>query len=285
MAASASSRSHSRPSTSSAESPTTSTSRPPRSTPSSRRRSGIVVSQGAPVGADHGCGDRPDRRARRGGLMAQNNEKPFETEICEHLAAHGWLYSTERRGLRQGAGAVPRGRLRLAGGHPAGRVGEGRQAGRSPDEAKQRDAVARPAREGARHARWSHGGGTLNVLRKGFKQVVGAVRRCAQFKPATTLNPATLERYGKVRRAGDAAGVLLDRTTSAVDRPGAVRQRPAGRDARVEDRLHPVGRGRHRAVQEVPPAQGPRHRSRASRCWRSGRGRWCTSRCRTTRSG
>jgi len=25
--------------------------------------------------------------------MADHNEVIFETEICEHLAAHGWLYS------------------------------------------------------------------------------------------------------------------------------------------------------------------------------------------------
>ena len=25
--------------------------------------------------------------------MAIHNENPFEREICEHLAAHGWLYS------------------------------------------------------------------------------------------------------------------------------------------------------------------------------------------------
>ena len=30
--------------------------------------------------------------------MAQHNEIEFENEICEHLAAHGWLYSTNDAG-------------------------------------------------------------------------------------------------------------------------------------------------------------------------------------------
>ena len=31
-------------------------------------------------------------------LMAEHNEIAFETEICEHLAAHGWLYSPNDTG-------------------------------------------------------------------------------------------------------------------------------------------------------------------------------------------
>ncbi|MCS6577353.1 type I restriction endonuclease subunit R [Curtobacterium poinsettiae] len=42
------------------------------------------------------------------------------------------------------------------------------------------------------------GGGTLNVLRKGFKRTPGKFSMC-EFKPVTTLNKATLKRYGKVR--------------------------------------------------------------------------------------
>ncbi|MFC7646745.1 hypothetical protein ACFQX6_43970 [Streptosporangium lutulentum] len=30
--------------------------------------------------------------------MADHNEVVFETEICEHLVAHGWLYSTNDAG-------------------------------------------------------------------------------------------------------------------------------------------------------------------------------------------
>ena len=42
------------------------------------------------------------------------------------------------------------------------------------------------------------GGGTLNVLRNGFKRTPGKFKMC-EFKPATTLNPKTMERYGNVR--------------------------------------------------------------------------------------
>ena len=45
-----------------------------------------------------------------------------------------------------------------------------------------------------------HGGGTLNVLRNGFTDIGGASSRCAQFRPATTLNATTVERLR--RRCG-----------------------------------------------------------------------------------
>ena len=53
--------------------------------------------------------------------MNIHNEISFETEICQHLAEHGWLY-TERRcgGLRPGAGAVPGGCAGVDAGHAAG---------------------------------------------------------------------------------------------------------------------------------------------------------------------
>src|SRR5690606_30743589 len=34
----------------------------------------------------------------RTSLMAQNNENIFEQEICDHLAAQGWLYSASDAG-------------------------------------------------------------------------------------------------------------------------------------------------------------------------------------------
>ncbi|WP_375431821.1 hypothetical protein [uncultured Friedmanniella sp.] len=42
------------------------------------------------------------------------------------------------------------------------------------------------------------GGGTLNLLRGGFKQVAARFDMC-QFKPESGLNPTTLERYDAVR--------------------------------------------------------------------------------------
>ena len=42
------------------------------------------------------------------------------------------------------------------------------------------------------------GGGTLNVLRKGFSHI-SARLNMAQFKPESTLNPATVQRYGQMR--------------------------------------------------------------------------------------
>ena len=40
--------------------------------------------------------------------MSVHKEISFETEICDHLAANGWLYAEgDAPGLRPGAGAVP----------------------------------------------------------------------------------------------------------------------------------------------------------------------------------
>jgi len=44
----------------------------------------------------------------------------------------------------------------------------------------------------------ANGGGTLNLLRKGFGVVPTKFRMC-QFKPETTLNPATTADYEAVR--------------------------------------------------------------------------------------
>src|SRR5690606_4561933 len=43
-----------------------------------------------------------------------------------------------------------------------------------------------------------NGGGTLNVLRKGFSHMAAKFQMC-QFKPESTLNKTTVENYGKVR--------------------------------------------------------------------------------------
>jgi len=42
------------------------------------------------------------------------------------------------------------------------------------------------------------GGGTLNLLREGFSRISARFDMC-QFKPESTLNPDTIERYGRVR--------------------------------------------------------------------------------------
>ncbi len=39
--------------------------------------------------------------------MAQHNEVEFEKELCDHLAAHGWLYSVNDVGYDKGRALFP----------------------------------------------------------------------------------------------------------------------------------------------------------------------------------
>jgi type I restriction enzyme R subunit len=41
--------------------------------------------------------------------MGDHNEVVFETEICEHLASHGWLYSANDVGYDRGRALFPAG--------------------------------------------------------------------------------------------------------------------------------------------------------------------------------
>ena len=130
--------------------------------------------------------------------MGMQNEFWFEDELAGYLAAHGWLYS------RTGAGYDPE--LAL---FPADVFGwlEDTQPEALAQKVKPSDlpALQDRARQQllVRLAQvldkpFSQGGGMLNALRRGFKDVSTQFDLC-QFKPAQQLNPATWERYGKVR--------------------------------------------------------------------------------------
>lgn len=143
--------------------------------------------------------------------MAQHNEKPFEDELCAHLANLNpktwvplgtddapWLYSATDEGFDRERGLFPQDVL-------------GWLADTQPDElAKvlkfEMDEVARKKATAALLDRLvkvldtplDQGGGTLNVLRSGFKHTPAKFDMC-QARPDTDKNPATLERYKKVR--------------------------------------------------------------------------------------
>ena len=48
-------------------------------------------------------------------MAQQHHEVSFEAEICQYLAAHGWLYSPTDAGYERALAFVPRGRVRVAG--------------------------------------------------------------------------------------------------------------------------------------------------------------------------
>jgi type I restriction enzyme R subunit len=127
--------------------------------------------------------------------MGKQNEFWFEDELCNYLEKHGWLYSHNDNGYDRERALFPADVFGWL-------------------EDTQHDALAQrlPASGGQDQARaqlldrlvqvldkpFAQGGGTLNVLRRGFTDVSTHFDLC-QFKPAQQLNPASLERYARVR--------------------------------------------------------------------------------------
>ena len=125
-------------------------------------------------------------------------EATLESEICEHLAAHGWLYSKTDAGYDRDRALFPEDVLGwLADTQPeqlAKRV--------KPNATSQEQEAARAKLLEALRKQldtpMSQGGGTLNVLRKGFRDV-NAKFDLVQDLPTETDNPTLMDRYAKNR--------------------------------------------------------------------------------------
>jgi type I restriction enzyme R subunit len=124
--------------------------------------------------------------------MADHNEVVFETEICAHLEAHGWLCSANDSGYDRERALFPQ------------------------DLVAWLEETQKPAYEKALKAAGSqtkfldvlvaaldrpleHGGGTLNILRNGVQYIGGGRLKMAQFRPETTLNETTNAEYAAMR--------------------------------------------------------------------------------------
>ena len=119
--------------------------------------------------------------------MAIHNEIEFEKELCDHLAAHGWLYSENDTGYDKTRALFPEDVLGwLTDTQPAELAKVGNRDQLLDRIAKQLDAPL------------ESGGGTLNMLRGTVKHVSSRFTMC-QFKPNNTLNENTVGNYGKVR--------------------------------------------------------------------------------------
>lgn len=127
--------------------------------------------------------------------MADHNEVVFETEICEYLEAHGWLYSANDRD----GGEYDRERALF----PADLF--------AWLEATQRTAYEKALKAAGSQAKFldvltaaldrplEHGGGTLNILRNGVQYIGGGRLKMAQFRPETLLNATTTAHYEAMR--------------------------------------------------------------------------------------
>jgi len=132
--------------------------------------------------------------------VGQEHEEAFERELCEYLAAHGWRYDRDARdrGYDRNRALFPEDVFGWLEDTQPDELGKVIKPGASAaDERKSKDQFLDRLVK-ALDAPLESGGGTLNVLRKGFKKTPGKFQMC-EFKPATTLNKATSERYDKVR--------------------------------------------------------------------------------------
>lgn len=131
-------------------------------------------------------------------MTQQHHESAFEAEICEHLAGHGWLYSPTDQGYDRELALFPDDVFGwLADTQPeqlAKRVKPG-LTGEALGKA-QRGVLATLVK--ALGADPKVNGGTLSVLRRGFKDLNAQFQMC-QFRPNTSLNETTEKRYEAVR--------------------------------------------------------------------------------------
>ena len=125
--------------------------------------------------------------------MADYNEIKLEQEIAEHLAAHGWLYSTSDTGYDRERALFPEDIFGWLEETQPDELAKFLKQGTDAERAQVLDRLVKVL-----DAPLESGGGTLNLLRKGFSHISARFDMC-QFKPESTLNPATVERYRKVR--------------------------------------------------------------------------------------
>ncbi|AUM16934.1 MULTISPECIES: type I restriction endonuclease subunit R [Rhodococcus] len=130
--------------------------------------------------------------------MAQHHESVFEIELCEYLAAHGWLYSPTDAGYDRDLALFPEDVFGwLADTQPQQLVKRVKPdlTGKALERARQ-GVLATLAK--ALDADPKANGGTLSVLRRGFKDLNAQFSMC-QFRPNTSLNATTAKRYEAVR--------------------------------------------------------------------------------------
>jgi type I restriction enzyme R subunit len=137
------------------------------------------------------------------GVTGAHLESVLETEIAEHLAANGWLYSPTDAGYDRMLALFPEDVL---GWFEDTQPAEYAKVVRPSDSQLRQEAakalLLKRLAKALDNDPFKHGG-TLEVLRGGFSLVPptgGTVKvRMAQFRPATSINPDTLQDYSKMR--------------------------------------------------------------------------------------
>ncbi|WP_030891283.1 type I restriction endonuclease subunit R [Streptomyces sp. NRRL F-5053] len=127
--------------------------------------------------------------------MADHNEMVFETEICEYLRAHGWLYSKNDRD----GGEYDQERALFPADLFAWLEETQKPAYEKALKAAGSQAKFLDVLTAALDRPLEHGGGTLNILRNGVQYIGGGRLKMAQFRPETSLNETSTAHYEAMR--------------------------------------------------------------------------------------
>jgi len=128
--------------------------------------------------------------------VAQHTEIEFEREFAEYLAAHGWLYSPNDAGYDKERALFKEDVFAWLGETQPEQLEKVVKPG-SKDAAKQQSQVLDRIVK-VLDTPLDNGGGTLNVLRKGFSHLAAKFQMCV-FKPESTLNERRNADYTAVR--------------------------------------------------------------------------------------
>ena len=130
--------------------------------------------------------------------MAIHNEYVFENEICAELKKRGWLHSPNDSGYNRELALFPEDVFAwLEESQPEQYNKVVKPTDSANHQAKAKDDLIRRLAK-TLESPLANGGGTLDVLRKGFKVSPAKFEMC-QFQPADGLNPETTKRYAKNR--------------------------------------------------------------------------------------
>ncbi|MGW4324301.1 type I restriction endonuclease subunit R [Nocardia sp. NPDC004573] len=130
--------------------------------------------------------------------MPQHHESVLEGEICEHLAAHGWLYSANDSGYDRDLALFPEDVFAwLSDTQPIELAKRIKPDATTDAQSKARSALLQRLAKTLSNDPKADGG-TLAVLRRGFSDFNANFAMC-QFKPNSGLNATVAAKYDAVR--------------------------------------------------------------------------------------
>ncbi len=130
--------------------------------------------------------------------MAIHNESEFERELCSYLRNAGWEHSKDSSDYDKELALFPSDVLAWLKATQSNELQKIIKPGDTADNQEKAKAALLNRLASTLDLPLDKGGGTLNVLRRGFKHEI-AKFEMSQFQPADNLNPATWERFKKNR--------------------------------------------------------------------------------------